>query len=301
MKPRHDIYSSITAQLVAAIEAGAGEWRMPWHHRAAPVMRPRSAAGRAYSGINRLVLWASAEARGFESGTWATFQQWKSLDARVRKGETGTHVILWKRQEREETATADDQDRGGRFFARSFVVFNRSQVDGADDEHEDVPPPMSERIADAKAFLEHACVPVTFGLHDAYYRPDEDRIYMPARSAFDSDEAMIATEGHELVHATGHASRLARDTLRDYHKERAIRAREELVAEIGASFLMADLGLAYSPRPDHAAYVASWLKALENDPRAIFRAAAAAQAATDWIHTAVGAGTALADPLPLAA
>lgn len=73
------------------------------------------------------------------------------------------------------------------------------------------------------------------------------------------------------------------------------------VAEIGASFLMADLGLAYSPRPDHAAYVASWLKALENDPRAIFRAAAAAQAATDWIHSAVGAFTAIADPLPLAA
>src|SRR3546814_1485551 len=74
MKLRHDIYSSITAQLVAAIEAGAGEWRMPWHHRGAPVMRPRSAAGRAYSGINRRVLWASAEARGFESGTWATFR-----------------------------------------------------------------------------------------------------------------------------------------------------------------------------------------------------------------------------------
>ena len=241
MKPRHDIYSSITAQLVAAIEAGAGEWRMPWHHRGAPVMRPRSAAGRAYSGINRLVLWASAEARGFESGTWATFQQWKSLDARVRKGETGTHVILWKRQERDETSTADDQDRGGRFFARSFVVFNRSQVDGADDEDEEVPAPMSERIADAKAFLEHAGVPVTFGLHDAYYRPDEDRIYMPARSAFDSDEAMIATEGHELVHATGHASRLARDTLRDYHKERAIRAREELVALSGQSAPLATL------------------------------------------------------------
>lgn len=301
MKPRHDIYSSITAQIAAAIEAGAGEWHMPWHHSGAPVMRPRSAAGRAYSGINRLVLWASAEARGFTSGTWATFQQWKSLDARVRKGETGTHVILWKRQERDESQTADSDDRGGRFFARSFVVFNRSQVDGADDEKDDVPPPMSTRIADAKAFLERACVPVTFGLHDAYYRPDEDRIYMPLQSAFESDEAMIATEGHELVHATGHASRLARETLRDYHKERTIRAREELVAELGASYLMADLGLAYSPRPDHAAYVASWLKALENDPRAIFRAAAAAQAATDWIHAAVGASATVADPLPLAA
>lgn len=301
MKTRHDIYSTITAQLVTAIEAGAGDWRMPWHHRGAPVMRPRSAAGRAYSGINRLMLWASAEARGFESGTWATFQQWKSIDARVRKGETGTHVILWKRHERDDAATADGDDRAARFFARSFVVFNRSQVDGAADEHEDAPPPMSDRIATAKAFLEHAGVPVTFGLHDAYYRPDEDRIYMPARSAFDSDEAMIATEGHELVHATGHATRLARDTLRDYHKERAIRAREELVAEIGASFLMADLGLAYSPRPDHAAYVASWLKLLENDRRAIFRAAAAAQAATDWIHTAVGVPAVVADPLPLAA
>lgn len=301
MKPRHDIYSSITAQLVDAIEAGAGEWKMPWHHRGAPFMRPRSAVGRAYSGINRLVLWASAEARGFESGTWATFQQWKSLDARVRKGETGTHVILWKRQERDEAASPDNDDRAARFFARGFVVFNRSQVDGAADEAESAPLPMSARIADAKTFLERAGVPVTFGLHDAYYRPDQDRIYMPSRSAFDSDEAMIATEGHELVHATGHISRLARDTLRDYHKERAIRAKEELVAEIGASFLMADLGLAYSPRPDHAAYVASWLKALENDPRAIFRAAAAAQAATDWIHTAVGAAAAPAAPLPLAA
>src|SRR3546814_16579093 len=125
---------------------------MPWHHRGAPVMRPRSAAGRAYSGINRLVLWASAEARGFESGTWATFQQWKSLDARVRKGETGTHVILWKRQERDEPATADDTDRCGHFFARSYVVFNRSQVEGAADEKADIPPQRSRRIPENKDF-----------------------------------------------------------------------------------------------------------------------------------------------------
>ncbi len=301
MKPRHDIYSTITAQLVAAIDAGAGDWQMPWHHRGAPIMRPRSAAGRAYSGINRLVLWASADARGFESGTWATFQQWKSIDARVRKGETGTHVILWKRHERAETTAGNDDDRSARFFARSFVVFNRSQVDGVNDEPDEAPPPMSDSIANAKSLLERAGVPVTFGLHDAHYRPDEDQIYMPARAAFDSDEAMIATEGHELVHATGHVSRLARDTLRDYHKELAIRAREELVAEIGASFLMADLGLGYCPRPDHAAYVSSWLKFLQNDPRAIFRAAAAAQAAADWIHAAVDSGAGATDHLPLAA
>src|SRR3546814_17607506 len=102
MKLRHDIYSSITAQLVAAIEAGAGEWRMPWHHRGAPVMRPRSAAGRASSGINRLVLWASADVPGFESAPWATFPQCNSLDARVLQGDTSTHVLPWKCTQRHE-------------------------------------------------------------------------------------------------------------------------------------------------------------------------------------------------------
>lgn len=103
---------------------------------------------------------------------------------------------------------------------------------------------------------------------------------------------------HEVAHASGHVDRLARETLRDYHKERSIRACEELVAELGASYLMADLGLAYTPRPDHAAYLASWLGALRHDPKAIFTAAAQAQAAADWIHAPHKAA---ADPLPLAA
>ena len=94
MKPRHDIYATVTDQLVAAIEAGAGNWRMPWHHSGAPVMRPTSVAGRRYSGINRLVLWATADACGYASGTWATYQQWQTSGAQVRKGQLGTHVIL---------------------------------------------------------------------------------------------------------------------------------------------------------------------------------------------------------------
>src|SRR3546814_6958754 len=100
---------------------------------------------------------------------------------------------------------------------------------------------------------------------------------MPDREAFDSDEDFISTLGHEIVHSTGSAQRLARETLRDYFKDRTIRAREELVAEIGASFLMADLGLGYSPRPDQAANVDSWLNMLGKDTREKFSAAAAAQ------------------------
>lgn len=303
MKPRHDIYSTVTAQLIAAIERGAGKWRMPWHHSGAPVMRPASVARRRYSGINRLVLWATADARGYASGTWATFQQWKANGAQVRKGETGTHVILWKRIERPgATASEIGQDREGRArcFARSFVVFNRDQVDSVEDSDPAEDAPIETSVADALAFLEGVGVPVEYGLHDAHYRPDLDKIFMPERHAFDSDLDLVSTLAHEDIHAVGHVSRLGRESLRDYHKERSIRAREELVAEIGASYLMADLGLAYTPRPDHAAYLASWLTALRHDPKAIFMAAAQAQTAADWMHSAHKAMT-VVDPLPLAA
>ena len=300
MKPRHDIYATVTDQLVAAIEAGAGSWRMPWHHSGAPVMRPTSVAGRRYSGINRLVLWATADAYGYASGTWATYQQWRSSGAQVRKGEIGTHVILWKKVEQPD-ATAEigsDGESRARFFARSFVVFNRDQVDGVEDSALQEVAPVSTSIADALAFLEGVGVPVEYGLHDAYYRTDLDKVFMPERAAFASDLDLVSTLAHEVTHASGNVNRLARETLRDYHKERSIRAREELVAELGASYLMADLGLAYTPRPDHAAYLASWLGVLRHDPKAIFTAAAQAQLAADWIH---GARKAACDPLPLAA
>jgi antirestriction protein ArdC len=108
---------------------------------------------------------------------------------------------------------------------------------------------------------------------------------MPERTAFDHDLDLVSTLAHEVTHASGHVDRLARETLRDYHKERSIRAREELVAELG-QLPHGRSGLAYTPRPDHAAYLASWLGALRHDPKAIFNAAAQAQAAADWIHAA---------------
>lgn len=288
MTKRHDIYTSVTAQLIAAIEAGSADWRMPWHHTGTPVMRPTSVAGRRYTGINRLVLWATADALGYASGTWATFQQWKSAGGQVRKGQTGTHVILWKKVERADGQHGEDEGREGegraRFFARGFCVFNRDQVDGIDPDQVTEVPPIEASIASALALLEGVGVPVDYGLHDAHYRPDLDKVFMPQRTAFDSDLDLVSTLAHEIAHSTGHSARLARETLKDYHKAHATRAREELVAEICAAMLMADLGLACAPRPDHAAYLTSWLTVLRNDPRAIFTAAAAAQAAADWIH-----------------
>jgi len=303
MTERHDIYNTVTAQIIAAIEAGAGAWKMAWHHSGTPVMRPTSAAGRRYSGINRLVLWATADARGYASGTWATYQQWKQHGGQVRKGESGTHVILWKKIDRADgdggEVAADGEGQGrARFFARGFVVFNRDQVEGVDGQEIKEVEPVTTEIAEALRFLESVGIPVEYGLYDAHYRADLDRVYLPNRSAFDSDLDFIGTFAHEVCHGVGHSSRLARETLRDYHKDRAIRAREEILVELAASFLMADLGLAYTPRPDHAAYCASWLSLLKHDPKAIFTAAAGAQAAADWIHAHAGTATA---PLALAA
>ena len=302
MKPRHDLYATVTDQLIAAIEAGAGTWNMPWHLSSAPIMRPTSVAGRRYNGINRLILWATADACGYSSGIFGTYQQWKGNGAQVRKGETGTHVILWKKVERQDGAAPignpgdGEGDSRARFFARSFVVFNRDQVDGADDGAIKEATPIATPIVDALTFLESLDIPVEYGPHDAYYRPDLDKVFLPQRIDFDSDLDLVSTLAHEMVHATGHPSRLSRETLRDYHKDRAIRSREELCAEIGSAMIMADLGLACTPRPDHAAYLSSWLSVLRHDTRAIFAAAAQAQAAADWIHAAAAkAGSVRAD------
>ena len=209
-------------------------------------MRPTSVAGRRYSGINRLVLWATADALGYSSGTWATYQQWKAHDGQVRKGENGTHVILWKKIDRQDenggAVSGDGEGEGrARFFARSFVVFNRDQVDGVDTDTIKEVPPITTATSDALGFLESLGIPVEYGLHDAFYRPDLDKVFMPDRPAFDTDLDLVSTLTHEMVHATGRGTRLARETLRDYHKDRSVSAREELTALSGQSAPLATL------------------------------------------------------------
>jgi antirestriction protein ArdC len=94
---RTDVYTRITAEIVAAIEAGAGEFRMPWHHNGASTARPANiASGKGYRGVNVLALWVAAEIARYDIGLWGTYRQWQALDAQVRKDERGTTVVLWK-------------------------------------------------------------------------------------------------------------------------------------------------------------------------------------------------------------
>lgn len=279
---RADVYTRITHEIIAAIEAGTGQWRMPWHHDGAAITRPANVASRKrYRGINVLALWIAAEARGYGSGLWGTFRQWQTAGGQVRKGERGTTVVLWKPfGANADNDRGDDERRRGGMFARAFSVFNLAQVDGYE------PPvsavlPESERIARAEAFVAALNIPVTEGAYDAHYRIDLDRIFMPAFGRFRDAASAVGVLIHECAHATGAKHRLDRNFEERF--KRNWLPIEEACAELTASFVLADLGIAHHPRPDHAAYVASWLSALKQDPHAIFTAASKAQQAADWM------------------
>jgi antirestriction protein ArdC len=273
---RADIYARITNEIVAAIEAGAGEWKMPWRHDGSSVARPLNLVSRKpYRGVNTLALWIAAHAKGYGDGVWATYCQWAERGAQVRKGEKATTVVFWKQIGRVEAsdgeADAFSADDGApRIVARGYAVFNRAQVNG----YEEPDAPLlsqNERITRADSFFAALGVPVTYGASGAWYRISEDRIYMPDFERFAEATGFYSTLAHECAHATGASHRLDRDFSKRFTKQ-AI-AAEELVAELTAAMVLADLGLAAHPRADHAAYIASWLDILKNDERAIFTAA----------------------------
>jgi antirestriction protein ArdC len=283
---RHDVYEAITDRVIAAIEAGAGEWQMPWHRSG--VSRPVNAhTKKPYRGVNVVALWASAEAYRYSSGFWATYKQWRELEARVRKGERASLIVFWKELERE----VEDEETGERehkktLFARASWVFNADQVDGW------TPPAAPARnlvqaLDHAEAFTAATGADVRHGGDRAYYRRSTDHVQMPVRERFTGSdtstptEAFYATLLHELTHWTGHESRLDRDLSGRFGNEAY--AMEELVAELGAAFLCADLAIANTPRPDHAAYIANWLEVLKRDKRAIFTAARKASQAADYL------------------
>ncbi len=282
---RADVCTRITAEIVAAIEAGAGEWRMPWHHDGTSTARPTNVgSAKRYRGINTVALWVAAMAAGYGEGLWGTYRQWQAAGAQVRKGERATTVVLWK-----EVPSADDVDDGPdddgtgrrRMLARAFSVFNIAQVDG----YEPVPVavlPETERLAHAEAFIANLSIETVFGGSEAYYQPSTDTVHMPPFAQFRDATAFYSVWLHENGHASGAKHRLDRDLSGRFGS--AAYAADECIVEILSGLVLADLGIAHHPRPDHAAYIASWLEVLKDDPRAIFTAAGKAQQAADWMH-----------------
>jgi antirestriction protein ArdC len=285
---RPDLYSRVTNAIVADLERGVRPWTKPWsaEHLAGRISRPLRHSGEPYSGINVILLWAEAVARGFAAPTWMTFRQALALGAHVRKGEHGATVVYANRFTRTETGD-DGRDVEREIpFLKAYTVFNVEQIDGLPAHYSPLAEPTldpSVRIAHAEAFFAALGADIRHGGAQAYYAIGPDYVQLPPFECFCDPESYYATAAHECTHWTRHPTRLDREFGRQRWGDEGY-AREELVAELGAAFLCADLGLELTPREDHAAYLDSWLQVLKGDKRFIFTAAAHAQRACDFLH-----------------
>lgn len=275
---------------------------MPWHHDGKSTTRPVNiGSSRPYRGINRLALWVAAMAAGYSSGVWGTYRAWQAAGAQVRKGEKATAVVLWKEtnwRSHEEDREDEDAERP-RLFARAFSVFNAQQVDGYQAETAEVPMlSETERLPHAETFITNLGIQTVFGGSQAFYRPSTDTVHMPPFEVFRDAASFYGCWIHETGHGSGAEHRLNRDLSGRFGS--AAYAADECCVEILSGLILADLGIAHHPRPDHAAYVSSWLEVLKDDPKAIFTAASKAQQAADWMHAQQPNGAANASSSPCA-
>lgn len=276
-------YAAITGSLVTMIESsGTLPWERPWSQVGTDA--PISVRGHVYRGINRVMLGMAAQVLGYSDPRWITFNQAKESGGHVRKGEKSLPCILFRPVERERPG----EEEPDRFLvARTFRVFNVEQCDGLDlarieqpDPHDWQPLEECERIV--------ATMPARPAIRHqggrAFYSPSADAVTMPERERFASPEGYYGVLFHELAHATGHESRLARDLSEIASFGDANYSREELVAEMASAFVCGTAGIDTPPAErNHAAYLASWLRVLRADARALVTAAARASRAADWI------------------
>jgi antirestriction protein ArdC len=285
--PREDIYTRVTARIISALEQGVRPWVKPWsvEHTAGHITQPLRHNGQPYRGINVLMLWGDSVEKGFVSPFWLTYKQAVEMKGQVRKGQHGSTVVYADRFTKEGTDAKGQSVEQEIPFLKAYTVFNAEQVEGLPEHfyaHPEKPLPLSERIGSADAFVVATKAELHHGGNMAYYAPGPDRIQLPPFEVFRDAESYYATLLHELTHWTRHERRLDRNFGRKAFGDDGY-AREELVAELGAAFLCAYLGIAAEPREDHVAYLDHWLKVLKEDKRAIFQAAAHAQKASDFL------------------
>ena len=292
--PRADVYARVTDRIIEDLTNGVRPWLKPWkagntQGRITPPLRHN---GTPYKGMNVLLLWGEAMDKGYSSAIWMTYKQAAELGANVRKGEHGSLVVYADRfTKTEQNDRGEDVERSIPFM-KGYTVFNVEQIEGLPALYYTKPEPKGEPlplIEAAEEFFNRTGARFCHGGDRAFYAPSQDLIQLPPAEAFKDAESYAATKAHELIHWTGSAGRCAREFGKRFGD--TAYAREELVAELGAAFLCAALGITPEPRDDHASYLDHWLQVLKADKRAIFSAAAHAQKAADYLHGLQGGHT----------
>jgi antirestriction protein ArdC len=287
---QQDIYEQVTNRIIAQLEQGVVPWKSPYFSK---VGFPRNfSTGKKYQGINVFLL---ASLR-FASPYFLTYIQAKELGGNVKKGEHGSFVIKYGTYTKEiKGSSQPEESEEHRKYLKAYTVFHASQIEGITfPEPEGVSElPVSAACDRARAMVAGMPNPPKFTEGSAVpcYRPQLDCIDMPDRRFFVSQEAYHSTLFHELTHSTGHGSRLARKSLLENKgidaegEARKTYAEEELVAEMGASFLSAQAGIAEAELENSASYLRGWIHALRSQDAKgwIVRAASHAQKAADYI------------------
>lgn len=276
-----NVYETITSTIMTALKQGVVPWRKPWHVQSnAPV---NAVSNKSYRGVNVFLLGLSQ----FRDHRWLTLKQAGDLGGRVREGQRATLVVFWKHWEPKEP----DPDASSRRIPilRYYHVFNVEQCEGLTlpSLHAAKPLQEHERIERADLLVRHMPDPPTIREqgNSAWYRPSDDLVQIPPLASFESADGFYGTLFHELGHATGHHKRLNRNGVTgEIRFESSDYSKEELVAELTAAFCCATVSLDNSLIGDAASYINGWLKALQNDPKAVVIAAAQAQKAADYIR-----------------
>ena len=285
---RSSLYDEVTAKIIKDLEDGRVPWVQPWgtDHVNAALGLPRNATThRSYSGINILILWGAVIEGEYSCQHWLTLKQGNKLKAKVRKGERGTTVCYadtFIPKDERERAAADGDEAKARPFLKRFTVFNVDQFEGLPDSTYETAPPLPEReiVPVEEALIEATGADFRIGGKRAFYQLAGDFVQVPPQTAFPDQINYYRTCLHELGCWTRHPSRLDRDFGSNTRGD-AGHAREELVAEMCAAFVCAELGI--KPTMRHADYLGHWLDVLKEDNRAIFQAASHASKAADYL------------------
>lgn len=287
---RKDFRQEVTNKIIEMLERGTAPWQKPWDPEKATLEMPMNpTTGQPYKGGNALHLLAQGVTKGYEDPRWMTYRQAQENGWQVRKGEKGTAIEFWQFPARDKEAGGKDKtdasgkEAGTAPLHRVYTVFNAKQIEGIPEWQAEARPEW-QVVQSGESILSASGARI---LHDqqnrAYYTRGADEIHLPTKTAFPTEAAYYGTALHELVHWSGHESRLNRDTLvksdgfggPEY-------AKEELRAELGSLFLAAERGIPHDPE-QHAAYVGSWIEVLKRDKNEIFRAAKDASKATEFL------------------
>ncbi|MCX5871084.1 MAG: zincin-like metallopeptidase domain-containing protein [Deltaproteobacteria bacterium] len=298
---KKSVYEEITERIINSLEAGVIPWTRPWETARYGEQR-NAVTDRSYRGVNIMLLNLVANMKGFVDTRWMTFRNAEKLGGHVKKGEKGTGIVFWqflKAMEQKGSSAVDSEDAKQKMvpFVRMYTVFNVEQC-----ENIELSPlkitvgPEGTKNLEAEKII--SLPNLKYGGSRAYYSQSKDHIVLPVREAFENLDFYFSTAYHEILHWSGHPSRLNRKLgIRFGDQDYAF---EELVAEIGAAFLGAGTGIPFEGMR-HPEYLNFWLQILKKDNRAIFTAAAKAQAAADFVLDKVGLSVIENEQMPAAA